>query len=132
MWIIRNHILWRYPRLTKDVQADGILLLIVTVVYGNIVIYYSRHYYLIIYPVQCQSWWETTEANECHIISTRNIYYLAPEIKFIWRPHLLYVIWRPKFKLSRAPTYYLAPPHIIWRPHLSVVSCARDNKSGAR
>ena len=26
------------------------------------------------------------------------------------------IIWRPKFKLSRAPTYYLAPPLIISRP----------------
>ena len=57
------------------------------------------------------------------------IYYLAPEIKFIWRPHLLYVarnlnylvspliISRPHL-LSRAPTYYLAPPLIISRPHI--------------
>ena len=81
----------------------------------------------------------------------RIIYYLAPEIKFIWRPHLLYgarnlnylapplIISRPHL-LSRAPTYYLAPPLIISRPHIlygapliSIVSIqfrARDNKWG--
>ena len=50
-----------------------------------------------------------TEAHQCHIISTRNIYYLAPEIKFISRPHLLY---------GARNLNYLAPPLIISRPHL--------------
>ena len=53
-------------------------------------------------------------ANELNIWSdekaiVRNIYYLAPEIKFIWRPHLLY---------GARNLNYLAPPLIISSPHL--------------
>ena len=43
---------------------------------------------------------------------------LRKPISAILYPHEIFIIWRPKFKLSRTPTYYLTPPLIISRPHL--------------